>query len=85
MQNLRLVHIECHKKRHGVRGVVIHPHIFIRKDYHLMVLSNIRNALLKQPVLTKACQEIGLSERMGRYYMTKYNLNPKEAQNWDIQ
>jgi hypothetical protein len=85
LHNLRIVHLECHKKRHGVNGITLHPHVIIRKDYHRMVIENIRTALLLQPVLTKACQTIGLSERMGRYYMTKYNLNPKEAKNWDIK
>ena len=84
LYNLRIVHLECHKKRHGVRGVVIHPRIVIKKDYHRMVLNSIRSALLKQPVLMRSCKEIGMSERMCRYYMTKYHLDPKEVQHWDF-
>lgn len=94
LENLRLLHTICHRKRHGEQKIPIDSKISkqfklnreqISKKSQFMMLSSIKQELLDNKCnMSKAAREIGISERMGRYYIQRYSLRPKEAAHWNL-
>ena len=97
MENIRLVHLECHKKRHSqfkqyialseYRGIENLEHRNIkelRKTSDICIVARMRKLLLKGQKMTKVASECGLTYDQARYLKIKYKLgkNPKD---WKIE
>lgn len=94
MRNLRLVHLVCHKLRHGTRKTVLpvlpyRPVLTsfpnIKKNVHGDILRALQAALTKERNLTKACRLVELTFDQARYYIGLYKLDKNRPEEWNIR
>ena len=93
-QNLRLVHLTCHKMRHQTNRYELpipktptmnnNGKMDYKKKIHIELLSHLQTALSEHRTLKEAAESVGVTLDQARYYISLYKLDYKQAKYWNL-